>query len=88
MNRNLELEAEANSYATDDPFGDIHLTKIKCFMAGATSKYVKKQKEKLIKERDMYKKAYQELSCYFDSISDEEQPKVAKRLEKIFKILK
>lgn len=36
----------------------------------------------------MYKKAYQELSCYFDSISDEEQPKVAKRLEKIFKILK
>lgn len=30
-------------------------------------------------------KAYEELSCYFDSISDEEQPKVAKRLERIFK---
>ena len=40
----------------------------------------------LKKERDMYKKAYYELECYLDSISDEEQVKVAKRLEKIFKI--
>jgi hypothetical protein len=39
----------------------------------------------LKKERDMYKKAYSELSCYFDSISDEEQEKVAKKLERIFK---
>jgi hypothetical protein len=36
-------------------------------------------------EIEKYKKAYAELSCYFDSISDEEQPKVAKRLKKIFK---
>lgn len=59
----------------------------KTFIAGATSNYVEKHKEKLIKERDMYKQAYEELSCYFDSISDEEQPKVAKRLKKIFKNL-
>lgn len=39
----------------------------------------------LKKERNQYMKAYEELSCYFDSISDEEQPKVAKRLERIFK---
>ena len=37
-------------------------------------------------ELKMYKKAYEELNCYFDSISDEEQDKVAKRLNKIFKI--
>jgi len=29
--------------------------------------------------------AYYEMDCYFDSISDEEKPKVAKRLERIFK---
>lgn len=40
----------------------------------------------LKKERSQYKKAYNELNCYFDSISDEEQSKVAKRLEQIFKI--
>ena len=40
----------------------------------------------LKKERDMYKKAYSVLSCYFDSISDEEQEKVAKKLERIFKV--
>jgi hypothetical protein len=39
----------------------------------------------LKKERDMYKKAYSELECYFDSISDEEQIIVAKKLERIFK---
>lgn len=38
------------------------------------------------KELKMYKTAYKELYCYFDSISDEEQDKVAKRLNKIFKI--
>lgn len=30
-----------------------------------------------------YKQGYDELMCYFDSISDEEQPKLIKRLEKI-----
>jgi hypothetical protein len=30
-----------------------------------------------------YKKGYEILSEYFDSISDEEQEKVAKRLEKV-----
>ena len=40
----------------------------------------------LQKEKNQYKKAYEELSCYFDSISDEEQPKVAKRLERILHI--
>lgn len=28
-----------------------------------------------------YKKGFEELLCYFDSISDEEQPKIAKKLE-------
>jgi hypothetical protein len=32
-----------------------------------------------------YRKAYEEFNCYFDSISDEEQSKLAKRLENIFK---
>ena len=85
MDRNLELEARKYNTII---LGNGRETIKQAFIAGATSKYVKKQKEKLIKERDMYKKAYQELSCYFDSISNEEQPKVAKRLEKIFKILK
>ena len=35
------------------------------------------------KETTKYKKAYTEVMCYFDSISDEEQPKLAKRLDKI-----
>lgn len=30
-----------------------------------------------------YKKAFEILNCYFDSISDEEQLKVAKQLEKL-----
>lgn len=46
---------------------------------------LKEQIKVLKKEKAQYKKAYEELSCYFDSISDEEQPKVAKKLEKIFK---
>lgn len=36
-----------------------------------------------IKQLKKYKKGYEILSCYFDSISDEEQPKVAKQLEKL-----
>jgi len=50
---------------------------------------IKKLREEiklLKKERNRYKKAFEELECYFDSISDEEQPKVAKKLEKIFKV--
>ena len=84
-----ELELEAEKYYKENVEGEplTYETPIHCFIAGATSKYVEKQKEKLIKERDMYKQAYEELSCYFDSISDEEQPKIAKRLEKIFKNL-
>lgn len=84
MNKELELEAEKYENSFED--GAIGTESID-FIAGATSKYVEKQKEKLIKERDVYKQAYEELFCYFDSISDEEQPKVAKRLEKIFKNL-
>ena len=46
-----------------------------------------REKNKVLKrERDMYKKAYFILSCYFDSISDKEQEKVAKKLERIFKV--
>lgn len=48
-----------------------------------------KLKEQIIilkKELQKYKKAYYVLSPYFDSISDEEQDKVAKRLNKIFGI--
>ena len=52
------------------------------------------KKEEILKERIkllnkeiiMWKKAYFELNSYFDSISDEEQPKVSKRLNKIFGI--
>jgi predicted RNase H-like nuclease (RuvC/YqgF family) len=43
------------------------------------------QNKQLSSDLKKYKKGYAELECYFDSISDEEQPKVAKRLEKIFK---
>ena len=35
------------------------------------------------KEMMKYKKAFDILNCYFDSISDEEQPKVAKQLAKL-----
>ena len=46
-----------------------------------------KEKFKLLRqEKNMYKKAYYELSCYFDSIDDEEQEKVGKRLDRIFKV--
>jgi len=41
---------------------------------------IKNLKEQL----KLWKKAYYELDCYFDSISDEEKPKVWKRLQKIF----
>ena len=46
---------------------------------------VKKQEEieSLKKEVKRYKKAYEILICYFDSISDEEQPKVNKKLAKL-----
>jgi hypothetical protein len=37
------------------------------------------------KEHSKYKKAFQILESYFDSISDEEQEVVSKQLEKIFK---
>ena len=35
------------------------------------------------KETTKYKKAYDEVMTYFDSISTEEQPKLLKRLDKI-----
>lgn len=38
---------------------------------------------KVKSELKKYKKAYEILNCYFDSISDEEQPKVARRLDKL-----
>lgn len=39
--------------------------------------------KQLIKERNKYKKAYETLLCYFDSISDEEKHKVDKILTKL-----
>lgn len=39
--------------------------------------------EKLKKELKRYKKGYEILICYFDSISDEEQSKVHKQLLKL-----
>jgi hypothetical protein len=39
----------------------------------------------LRKDRNKYKKAYQILECYFDSIADDEQEIVAKKLKTIFK---
>jgi hypothetical protein len=48
-------------------------------------KVLKKEKAQFESIKQVYKKAYEELNCYFDSISDEEQPKVAKKLDKIFK---
>lgn len=46
---------------------------------------VKKQEEieNLKKELSKYQKGFNEVMCYFDSISDEEQPKLLKRLTKI-----
>lgn len=35
------------------------------------------------KELKKFQKAYEILICYFDSISDEEQPKVDKKLNKL-----
>ena len=94
MKTELELEAEnygwrikRNQFSNPVKTNELAKSASDDFIAGATSKCVEKQKEKLIKERDMYRQAYEELSCYFDSISDEEQPKIAKRLEKIFKNL-
>lgn len=49
----------------------------------------KEQKIKNLKaEKKAYKKAYYELHCYFDSISEEEQDKVYSRLKLIFLKLK
>jgi predicted RNase H-like nuclease (RuvC/YqgF family) len=42
-----------------------------------------KEIKKLQAELDKFKKAYKILVCYFDSISDEEQPKINKKLEKL-----
>jgi flagellar motility protein MotE (MotC chaperone) len=39
----------------------------------------------LEKERDAYKRGFDLLNQYFDSISDEEQPKVHDKILKIFK---
>jgi len=40
----------------------------------------------LTKELKKYKVAYQLLICYFDSISDDEQQVLYKKLSRIFKI--
>lgn len=82
MDKELELEAINWIENTRQ-----HISVKTGFIAGATSKYVEKQKEKLMKERDIYKKAYEELYCYFNSTSDEEQIKIAKRLKIILKKL-
>ena len=44
----------------------------------------KKEISNLKKQLKYWKEAYYEVDCYFDSIYDEEKPKLAKRLEKIF----
>lgn len=38
---------------------------------------------KPVMKESKYKKGFEELMCYFDSISDEEKPKISKRLEKL-----
>lgn len=44
----------------------------------------KKENRELKRQLKYWKSAYYEVDSYFDSISEEEQPKLAKRLEKIF----
>jgi len=50
-----------------------------------TKKELKLQEtiKELRAEKKRYKKGFEIMICYFDSISDEEQPKVNKQLEKI-----
>lgn len=38
---------------------------------------------KPIERESKYKKGFEELLCYFDSISEDEQPKIAKKLEEL-----
>jgi len=40
----------------------------------------------LAKELKQYKRGYGEMICYFDSIDEDEQIKLSKRLDRIFKI--
>lgn len=40
--------------------------------------------DRLVLERDIYKAAYEELSCYFDSISEDEQDEVYEKLKTLF----
>lgn len=47
---------------------------------------LKEENKLLKKELKQYKKAYSEMFCYFDSISDEEQELLVKRLNRIFKL--
>jgi len=44
----------------------------------------KKENSNLRKQLKYWKEAFNEIDCYFDSISEEEKPKLAKRLEKLF----
>ncbi len=44
----------------------------------------KKENTNLKKLVKYWQEAFYEVECYFDSISDEEQPKLTKRLGKIF----
>ena len=52
---------------------------------GAESKILtlKERLKQQRKDTAKYKKAYYEVMQYFDSISDEEKPKLARRLDKI-----
>ena len=85
-NKELELEAEANFHAKDEPFGDIHLAKINSFIAGATSKYVEKQKLefaieqlKKLKEDEVYDK----IKYVESSIIDYELMKLEQKLSEL-----
>jgi hypothetical protein len=57
-------------------------------MANFETKNLKLTEENklLKKELKQYKKAYNEMYCYFDSISDDEQELLSKRLDRIFKL--
>lgn len=45
---------------------------------------MKDEIKNLKKQLKLWKECFYEMDCYFDSISDEEKPKLLKRLNKIF----
>ena len=48
----------------------------------------KKENNNLKKQLKYWKEAFYEVDCYFDSIADEEKPKLVKKLDKLFEKIK